>query len=83
MGATTSRRPGPGTTGPGIEPGCAGRVRAGGGDRLGKALALIVGPEAMVVFKDVLQIDEREARKVRRWMIRALVEAARKPGPRA
>ena len=30
-------------------------------DALGKALALIVGPEAMVVFKDVLQVDEREA----------------------
>ena len=51
--------------------------------RLGKALALIVGPEAMVVFKDVLQVDDAEARKVRRWMIRALVEAARKPGSRA
>ncbi|MFZ0266202.1 TetR/AcrR family transcriptional regulator [Caulobacter sp.] len=47
-------------------------------DRLGKALALIIGTEAMVVVKDVLQIDEAEARDVRLWAIRALVEAARK-----
>jgi hypothetical protein len=32
----------------------------------------------MVVFKDVLRIEEAEAQKVRRWAIRALVEAARK-----
>jgi len=43
-----------------------------------KALALIVGTEAMVVFKDVLQVDDAEARKVKRWAIRALVEAAKK-----
>lgn len=47
-------------------------------DRLGKILALVIGTEAMVVFKDVLQLDEAEAREVRRWAIRALVEAARK-----
>jgi len=47
-------------------------------DMLGKALALIVGTEAMVVFKDVLQLDDAEARKIKRWAIRALVEAARK-----
>jgi AcrR family transcriptional regulator len=46
--------------------------------RLGKILALIIGTEAMVVFKDVLQIDDAEARDVRLWAIRALVEAARK-----
>lgn len=46
---------------------------------LTRALALIIGTEAMVVCKDVLQLDEAEARKVRRWAIRALVEAARKP----
>lgn len=48
-------------------------------DMLNKALALAIGPEAMVVFKDVLQIDEAEARVVRRWMIRALITAAMKP----
>ena len=47
-------------------------------DLLEKSLALIVGTEAMVVFKDVLQLDDAEARKVKRWAIRALVEAARK-----
>jgi AcrR family transcriptional regulator len=48
-------------------------------DALAKALALIVGPEAIVVFKDVLQLDDAEARRVKRWAIRALVDAARKP----
>ena len=47
-------------------------------DRLSKILALIIGTEAMVVFKDVLQIDDAEARDVRLWAVRALVEAARK-----
>ncbi len=45
---------------------------------LTRALALVIGTEAMVVFKDVLQLEEAEARKVRRWTIRALVEAAEK-----
>ncbi|MBX3499177.1 MAG: TetR/AcrR family transcriptional regulator [Alphaproteobacteria bacterium] len=42
------------------------------------ALALVIGTEAMVVFKDVLQVDDAEARRVKRWAIRALVAAARK-----
>jgi len=33
-----------------------------------------------VVFKDVLQVDDDEAHGVRRWAIRALVEAARTEG---
>lgn len=45
---------------------------------LSRALALVIGTEGMVVFKDVLQVSDAEARKVRRWTIRALVEAARK-----
>jgi AcrR family transcriptional regulator len=45
-------------------------------DRLVAALGLIVGPESMVVFKDVLQLDDAAARAVKRWAIRALVEAA-------
>jgi AcrR family transcriptional regulator len=48
-------------------------------DSLTKALALVIGTEAMGVFKDVLQVDEAEARKIKRWAIRALVDAARKP----
>jgi AcrR family transcriptional regulator len=45
---------------------------------LTKALAIVIGTESMVACKDVLQLDDAEARKVRRWAIRALVEAARK-----
>jgi AcrR family transcriptional regulator len=48
-------------------------------DTLRKALALVIGTEAMVVFKDVLQLDDAEARKVKRWAIRALVQAATRP----
>lgn len=44
-----------------------------------RSLALIMGPEATIVVKDVLQLDDAEARKVKRWAIRALVDAARKP----
>jgi AcrR family transcriptional regulator len=47
-------------------------------DMLEKALALVVGSEAMIVFKDVLGVDDAEARKVKRWAIRALVAAAKK-----
>jgi len=42
------------------------------------ALALVIGTEALVVCKDVLQLDDAEARKVKRWAIRALIEAARR-----
>lgn len=47
-------------------------------DTLSKALALIIGTEGMVVFKDVLQLSDADARKVKRWAIKALVEAAKK-----
>lgn len=47
-------------------------------DVLAKALAIVIGTESMVVFKDVLQVDDAEARAVRRWMIGALIDAARK-----
>ena len=43
------------------------------------ALALVMGPEAMVVLKDVLELNEAQARKVRRFAIRALVHAALPP----
>ncbi len=45
---------------------------------LSQALALIMGTEGMVVVKDVLQLNDAEARKVKRWAIRALVQAARR-----
>lgn len=47
---------------------------------LQRALALIIGSESMIVVKDVLQLDDDEARKMQRWAIRALVEAAKTPG---
>jgi len=47
-------------------------------DTLSKALVVVLGIEARVVFKDVLRVDDTEARRVRRWMIGALLEAARK-----
>jgi AcrR family transcriptional regulator len=49
-------------------------------DVLTSALALIIGTESMVVFKDVLQLDDAAAGEVRKWAIRALVEAALKDG---
>ena len=58
-----------------------GQFRPAALKTLGRALALVIGTEAMVVCKDVLQIDAAEARKVRRFAIRALVDAARKPAP--
>ena len=47
---------------------------------LTRALALIIGTEGMIVVKDVLQLDDDDARKVKRWAIAALVEAARTLG---
>ncbi len=44
-----------------------------------KALALIIGTEALVVFRDVLNLDDSEANGVKRWAIRALVAAAKRP----
>ena len=43
---------------------------------LTRALALVIGTESLIVFKDVLQLDDAETRKVKRWAIRALVQAA-------
>ena len=44
-------------------------------DRLAQALALVIGTEARLVLRDVLQLDDDEAGSVKAWMIRALVEA--------
>jgi hypothetical protein len=54
------------------------QFKPGSFDLLAKALALIVGTEAMAVFKDVLQVDDAEARRVKRWAMRALIEAAKR-----
>ena len=58
----------------------AGRFRAAELETLTDALALVLGTEAMIVFRDVLQIDDARAQKVRHWMIRTLVAAAQKGG---
>jgi AcrR family transcriptional regulator len=50
--------------------------------RLGHALALVIGTEGFIAAKDVLRLDDAETRRVKRWAIRALVEAARKPAHR-
>ncbi|MDF3935584.1 TetR/AcrR family transcriptional regulator [Pseudomonas citronellolis] len=47
-------------------------------DTLGKALAMLLGIEGLVVQKDVLQLDDAEAERVTRWALRALVQAARR-----
>ena len=46
--------------------------------RLAHSLSLVIGTEAMLVFKDVLRLTPTQARDVRRWTILSLVEAARK-----
>lgn len=47
--------------------------------RLEHALALLMGTEAFIVTRDVLRIDDAEARRIRQWAIRALVGAAQRP----
>jgi hypothetical protein len=46
--------------------------------RLCAALAMIFGPESMVVFSDVLGLDARAARRVKSWAAQSLVRAALK-----
>ncbi len=46
---------------------------------LRRALAFVIGTEALLVGKDVLRLSDAQTRRVKRWAIRALVEAARKP----
>lgn len=41
--------------------------------RLVHALALVIGTESMIVFRDVLAIGDAEAADIRAWMIRTLV----------
>jgi AcrR family transcriptional regulator len=56
-----------------------GQLRGADHDRLVKALALVVGTESRLVFKDVLRLEDADADAVRRWIIAALVDAARRP----
>lgn len=53
-----------------------GRFKKGSYGRLRAALAMIFGSESMVVFRDVLRLDEKVAREVKSWAVRALVRAA-------
>jgi hypothetical protein len=43
---------------------------------LTNALALVFGTESLIVFEDVLQLGDADARRVKAWMIRTLVEGA-------
>lgn len=45
-------------------------------EKLCGALAMIFGPEAMIVFRDVVRVDESTAREIKSWAVRALVRAA-------
>lgn len=58
------------------------RLKPGARRMLERALALVIGTEATIVTRDVLQLSNAEAEKVRRWAIRALIEAAEKPTAR-
>lgn len=53
--------------------------------RLSAALSLVFGPEALIVFKDVLRMDEAAAQEVKAWVIHALVRATldAPPAPKA
>lgn len=52
------------------------RMELRGYERLCRALCLVFGPESMIVFKDVLRVDEKVAQEVKAWVIRALLRAA-------
>lgn len=45
-------------------------------DRLCSALAVLFGTESMIVFQDVLCLDEKAARKIKSWAAQTLVAAA-------
>jgi len=52
------------------------RFRPAALERLSHALVPLLGVEALVALKDVAGLSDAEADEVRRWAIRALVEAA-------
>jgi AcrR family transcriptional regulator len=45
-------------------------------ENLRAALALILGPESMIVFTDVLNLDPQSARQIKSWAAQSLVRAA-------
>lgn len=44
--------------------------------KLCASLALVFGTESMIVFQDVLRMNAKDARHVKRWMIESLVRSA-------
>lgn len=48
-------------------------------EKLRAALAMIIGPESMIVLRDVVPLDKNAAREVKSWAVRALVRAALEP----
>ena len=52
-------------------------------EKLSASLALLFGTEAMIVFKDVLRVDEHTAKRVKEWAVKALVNAAMEDSPPA
>jgi AcrR family transcriptional regulator len=52
------------------------RFKAADYQRLCAALSLIFGTESMIVFRDVLRVNEATARDVKAWAIRTLVRGA-------
>lgn len=54
------------------------RLKKASYKKLCAALALVLGTESMIVFRDVLQVDEKTAATVKDWAARALVRAALK-----
>jgi AcrR family transcriptional regulator len=45
---------------------------------LRRALSFVIGTESLIVGKDVLRLGDEDLLRVKRWAIRALVEAARR-----
>lgn len=58
-----------------LEP-ARGQLKAKDYQRLCAAVSLICGSESMIVFRDVLRVDEPTARDVKQWAIRTLVRGA-------
>jgi len=52
------------------------RIRKSDYQQLCLALSLIFGTESMIVFRDVLRVDEATARRAKNWAIRTLVRGA-------
>ncbi|MES1167520.1 MAG: TetR/AcrR family transcriptional regulator [Pseudomonadota bacterium] len=52
------------------------RLRPADYAKLRAALALIFGTESMIVFRDVLGLDAKDAREVKSWAVRTLVRTA-------